>query len=65
MKCFVPLLQSGKDIVRVMEWKDSECYSGCNYKKFYKAPGHHCFSLVVGAHTHTHTHTHTTIVQAI
>ena len=24
-----------------------ECYTGTQYKKFYKAPGHHCFSLMV------------------
>lgn len=38
---------ASKDIVRVAEWKDVECYTGNQYKKFYRAPGIHCFSLVV------------------
>ena len=38
---------SSRDIVRVVEWKDIEVYSGNQYKKFYRAPGHYCFSLVV------------------
>ena len=42
-----PPPQASKDIVRVVEWKDVECFSGYNYKKFYRAPGPHCFSLVV------------------
>jgi hypothetical protein len=37
---------ASKDIVRVVEWKDVQCYTGSNYKKFYRAPGPHCFSLV-------------------
>jgi hypothetical protein len=37
---------ASKDIVRVVEWKDVECFSGSNYKKFFRAPGPHCFSLV-------------------
>ena len=40
-------LQASKDIVRVVEWKDVQCFSGSNYKKFYRSPGPHCFSLVV------------------
>ena len=39
--------QSSKDILRVAEWKDVECYTGTQYKKFYRAPGNYCFSLVV------------------
>ena len=39
--------QASKDIVRVVEWKDVECFTGSNYKKFFRAPGPHCFSLVV------------------
>jgi hypothetical protein len=37
---------ASKDIVRVVEWKDVQCFSGSNYKKFYRSPGPHCFSLV-------------------
>ena len=44
---FSPPPQASKDIVRVVEWKDVECFSGSNYKKFFRAPGPHCFSLVV------------------
>lgn len=33
--------------MRVIEWKDVECYYGSQYKKFYKAPGPYCFSLMV------------------
>ena len=39
---------ASKDIVRVVEWKDVECYTGSQYKKFYRAPGNYCFSIVVG-----------------
>ncbi len=38
---------ASKDIVRVVEWKDVKCYTGNQYKKFYRAPGNFCFSLVV------------------
>ena len=38
---------ASKDIVRVVEWKDVECYTGTQYRKFYRAPGNYCFSLVV------------------
>ena len=38
---------ASKDIMRVTEWKDMECFTGSQYKKFFRAPGHHCFSLVV------------------
>ena len=43
------LSQASKDIVRVAEWKDVECFTGNQYKKFYRAPGPYCFSLVVRA----------------
>ena len=36
-----------KGITRVAEWNDVECYSGAQYKKFYRAPGNYCFSMVV------------------
>ena len=42
-------LQASKDIVRVVEWKDVECYTGNQYKRFYKAPGPHCFTLIVSS----------------
>lgn len=38
---------ASKDISRLVEWKDVECYTGNQYKKFYRAPGPFCFSLVV------------------
>ena len=38
---------SSRDISRLVEWKDVECYTGTQYKKFYRAPGQFCFSLVV------------------
>ncbi len=38
---------ASKDIVRVVEWKDIDVYTGGQYKKFYRAPGPYCFSLVV------------------
>ena len=38
---------ASKDIVRVVEWKDVDVYTGTQYKKFYRAPGPYCFSLVV------------------
>lgn len=38
---------ASKDIIRVVEWKDVECYSGNQYKKFFRAPGNFGFSLVV------------------
>ncbi len=38
---------SSRDIIRVAEWKDVEVYTGNQYKKFYRAPGNFCFSLVV------------------
>ncbi len=38
---------ASKDIVRVVEWKDVDVYTGSQYKKFYRAPGSYCFSLVV------------------
>ena len=38
---------ASKDISRLVEWKDVECYTGTQYKKFYRAPGQFCFSLVV------------------
>ena len=31
----------------MVEWKDVECYTGNQYKKFYRAPSNNCFSLVV------------------
>ena len=37
---------ASKDIIRVVEWKDVECYTGTQYKKFYRAPGNFGFSLV-------------------
>ena len=38
---------SSKDIIRLVEWKDVGVYTGNQYKKFYRAPGNYCFSLVV------------------
>lgn len=38
---------ASKDIMRVVEWKDVDCFTGTQYKKFYRAPGNFCFSLVV------------------
>lgn len=37
---------SGKDLTRLVEWKDVECFTGNQYKKFYRAPENYCFSLV-------------------
>eukprot|EP00731_Ephydatia_muelleri_P031946 Em0023g453a len=37
---------SGKDLSRLVEWKDVECFTGNQYKKFYRAPENYCFSLV-------------------
>ena len=42
-----PPFQSGKDLSRLVEWKDVECFTGNQYKKFYRAPENYCFSLVV------------------
>ena len=33
----------------MVEWKDVECYTGNQYKKFYRAPSNNCFSLVVSS----------------
>lgn len=42
---------ASKDISRLVEWKEVECYTGTQYKKFYRAPGQFCFSLVVSVYT--------------